>query len=538
MKQQTASSTAIRAYAIIGSTASEAVLYDNATARALAELLPLTVTLSDYDDVEKCCCLPYDLPHDTTHMGHSPRPGDIVFYPPCGCLSVFYRDDGYASDLICLGRITGSLAPIHASGSVMLTLVMATDACRSSDNVSTDNDITTSNDNLMIDSNRNFRMYVPTNIMFGPGELNRLHEQKLPGRKALIVISNGRATKTNGYLARVENELNMAGCDYAIFDKTEPNPLKDTVMAGGADARMQGCDFIVALGGGSVMDAAKAIAVMATNDGDYWEYVQRTRPVTNKPLPVVAITTTAGTGSEADPFAVISHPELNQKVGFCTADMFPVLSVVDPELMLTVPPMLTAFQGFDALFHSIECYISRKANLISDMYALTAIEYAAAALPVAVTDGTNTDARTRMALANTLSGVVMTLSSCTSEHSLEHAMSAYHQALPHGAGLIMISRAYFTHFVNSHVCDDRFIRMAQAMGMKEASSAADFITALTRLQEACGVDGLRMSDYGITTDEFAVLARNAYDTMGALFDADRSTLSIDDCIAIYRASYR
>lgn len=391
---------------------------------------------------------------------------------------------------------------------------------------------------FMIKSGQSFSMFVPTTVIFGAGELARLHEQALPGKKALIVISNGKSTKANGYLARVENELGLAGAGYSIFDKVEANPLKSTVMAGGEDARAQGCDFIIALGGGSVMDASKAIAIMAANEGDYWDYVQQSRPVKNKPLPVVAITTTAGTGSEVDPFAVVSNPELNQKVGFGTPDTFPVLSIVDPELMLSVPPKFTAYQGFDALFHSVECYVSRKANLISDMYALTAIENAAAALPVAVNNGADMDSRTRMAFANTLSGVVMTLSSCTSEHSLEHALSAYHHELPHGAGLIMISRAYFTHFINKHVCDDRFIRMAQAMGIKDANAPMDFMAALARLQEECGVAGLKMSDYGITPDEFRELAQNAYDTMGRLFDADRCPLSIDDCVHIYKESYQ
>ena len=106
-------------------------------------------------------------------------------------------------------------------------------------------------------------------------------------------------------------------------------------------------------------------------------------------------------------------------------------------------------------------------------------------------------AREKMAFANTISGYAMDFGSCTSEHSLEHAMSAYHQQLPHGAGLIMIGKAYFTHFVEAHACDDRFIEMAKAMGMPEAKEPMDFITALAKLQEACGVAELKMSDYGI-----------------------------------------
>lgn len=205
--------------------------------------------------------------------------------------------------------------------------------------------------------------------------------------------------------------------------------------------------------------------------------------------------------------------------------------------MTTVPPKFTAYQGFDALFHSVECYIAVPANLMSDMYALTAIENIGTYLARAVKDGTDLEAREHVAFANTLSGVVMTLSGCTSEHSMEHAMSAYHHDLPHGAGLIMISKAYFTHFVEKHACDDRFIRMAKALGKQDATEPMDFITALVELQEQCGVAGLKMSDYGIRPDEFMTLAQNARATMGGLFYCDRVPLSDQECAAIFEKSY-
>ena len=112
-----------------------------------------------------------------------------------------------------------------------------------------------------------FNMYIPTRAIFGAGELNNLHKQAMPGRRALVVISNGRSTRANGYLDRLEEQLKLTGISYAVFDKVEANPLVGTVMAGGMTARENGCDMIVALGGGSVIDAAKAIAVVATNDG-------------------------------------------------------------------------------------------------------------------------------------------------------------------------------------------------------------------------------------------------------------------------------
>jgi alcohol dehydrogenase len=387
-----------------------------------------------------------------------------------------------------------------------------------------------------------FMMYIPTRILFGAGQLNNLHAQKLPGKKAMIVISNGKSTRTNGYLARTEDQLKQAGVNTAVFDKVEANPLKSTVMTGAAFAKEHRCDFIVALGGGSCIDASKAIALMAANTGDYWDYIPsgsgKGNPIKNKPLPVVAITTTAGTGSEVDPGMVITNEEKNEKTGFVHDDLYPVLAIVDPDLMLSVPPKFTAYQGFDALFHSVEGYVSKGVNLLSDMFAITVIENVGRNLAKAVKDGEEIDAREKVAFASTLSGMVMDVGLCTSQHSLEHAMSAYHQDLPHGAGLIMISKAYFTHLIDRHVCDDRFVAMAKAMGMEDAKEPMDFIAMLEKLQKDCGVDNLKMSDYGIKPEEFETLAKNARDTMGGLFQCDRIEISIDDCVAIYRNSYK
>ena len=119
----------------------------------------------------------------------------------------------------------------------------------------------------------NFNMWIPTRILFGADELKNLHRQQMPGKKALLAISNGKSTRANGYLAATEEQLRLAGIESVVFDRIEANPLKSTVMAGAAAAREHGCDMIVALGGGSVMDAAKAIALMASNDGDLWDYV-------------------------------------------------------------------------------------------------------------------------------------------------------------------------------------------------------------------------------------------------------------------------
>lgn len=387
-----------------------------------------------------------------------------------------------------------------------------------------------------------FDYYIPTRILFGAGKLNELHRQALPGKKALIVTSCGTSVKKYGYLDRVTKELEQAGVACMLFDKILPNPIKDHVMEGAALAKENGVDFVVGLGGGSSIDAAKAIAVMAANDGDYWDYVSggsgKGMPVPNDPLPIVAITTTAGTGTEADPWTVTTKRETNEKIGFGYAKTFPVLSIVDPELMRTVPPRLTAYQGFDALFHSTEGYLNNTAYVISDLFALKAIELIGKSLAKAVKDGGDMDARADVALANTLAGMVESTSGCTSEHSLAHAISAYHPKFEHGAALIAVSREYYTHFAKAGCCDERMVQMARALGKTDAKSPMDFVAALVELQKACGVDDIRMSEYGMLEAELPKYAKNARETMGGLFEVDPAPLSDDDSLSILQKSYR
>ncbi len=391
----------------------------------------------------------------------------------------------------------------------------------------------------------NFECYIPSKILFGPGKLNELSKIKLPGGKALIVISSGTSMRKYGYLDRVISLLKDNNVESVVFDKILPNPIKKHVMEGAELAKTEKCDFVIGLGGGSSIDSAKSIAVMVNNPGDYWDYINggsgKGKPVENGALPIVAITTTAGTGTEADPWTVITKEDSSEKIGFGTTDTFPTLSIVDPELMLSVPPKLTAYQGFDALFHATEGYIANVANPISDIFALKSIELLFKYLPIVVSDGNNIEARTQVALANTLSGLVESTSSCTSEHSLEHALSACHPDLPHGAGLIMLSEAYYTFFADK--IPDRIANMARIVGgnadeLSEKERAMSFITALINLQKSCGVDNLKMSDFAISKDEISQLAENARYTMGGLFQVDRYKLSYEETVEILEKAYK
>lgn len=388
----------------------------------------------------------------------------------------------------------------------------------------------------------NFSFYNPTRILFGAGELNNLHKQTMPGKKALLLISNGKSTKVNGSLDRTIEQLEKAGIEYAIFDKIMENPYRSVVMEGAAFAKENACDFILALGGGAVLDASVAIAAMATNPGDLWDYVfggtGKAMPLKNPGLPIVTIATTSGTGSEINCWGVISNPDTNEKIGFGAPELTPVLAIVDPELMRTVPAKYTAYQGFDALFHNTEVMISNGVNILSEAIALSAIENITKYLPRAVRDGNDMEARERVAYGSTMAGITMQLTSTTAEHSMEHSMSAYHHNLPHGAGLIMISKAFYEFFIERHACDEQFIKMAKAMGIENADKPEDFITALVKLQEDCGVADLKMSDYGFKKEESMTLAQGARSMQGGLFLANPCEMTDEDCAGIFNKSYR
>lgn len=390
--------------------------------------------------------------------------------------------------------------------------------------------------------NMNFNLNTPTNLIFGSGKLNELGAQKLPGKKALLLISSGKSAKISGALERTQEQLEKAGAAYVVCANIHENPTKELVMEAAAIAKESSCDFIVALGGGAVLDSATAISAMTTNPGDLWDYVcggtGKGQPLVNPGLPVVTIATSSGTGSEINCWGVISNLDTHEKIGFGDPILNPVLAIVDPELMRTVPAKYTAYQGFDALFHNTEVMMSSGVNVLSETVALSAIELIAKYLPRAVADGNDLEAREAVAYGSTMGGMTMQLTSVTAQHSMEHAMSAYHPNLPHGAGLIMISKAFAEFFIEKHACDGQFIKMAKAMGISNADKPEDFVTALVKLQEECGVADLRMRDYGFTPGESMTLAVNARETMGGLFLGNPCPMSNEECAGIFDKSYR
>ena len=384
----------------------------------------------------------------------------------------------------------------------------------------------------------NFNFYNPVKVLFGPGRLNDLHEEQLPGRKALIAIG-GTSVKKYGYLERVEKQLDMAGVDHVLFEGIRPNPTRQNVMDGAKAVRDNGCDFVIALGGGSVMDCTKCIALMAANDGDIWDYSMsgtggKKNPA-NPALPIVCITTSAGTASEVDIASVISDDEADEKTGIFFLSMFPTISVVDSDLMMSVPAKFTAYQGMDAFFHASETVVNTKHHPMAEMFALKTIELVAKYLPRAVADGNDKEAREMMAYANTFAGYYMM---CTSAHTIEHTMGSFHPNLVHGAGLIMTAHAYYDFFAEKKAAEENMIKMAKAMGVENAASGKDFIKALDDLIAAVGCADLKMSDEGITYEELDKYPAKLHEVLGGDITADPLPLSDDDYLTIYRNAWK
>jgi alcohol dehydrogenase len=390
-----------------------------------------------------------------------------------------------------------------------------------------------------------FNYFIPTRIIFGAGKLKELTTTRLlPGKKALIVISSGGSMKRQGYLDRVTGYLAEAGVQSVVFDKILPNPITEHVAEGVALAKQEGCDFIIGLGGGSSIDSAKAIAVMAKNQGEYWDYLRtgtgkKMRP-SGEALPIVAIPTTAGTGTEVNPWAVITKTVTKEKIGWGADYIFPALSIVDPELMISTPPKLTAYQGMDAFFHAVEGYLSTRNNVASDMFALNAVGLITEYLPLAVKDGKNIEARSALAWASTQGGFVESLSTLISHHSLEHAISGHHPDIPHGAGLTATAVAYFTYLAQHKVT--RLSDIARKMRenvdkLPQADRPLAFVTALKKLINKVGLKEATLSSFGVKKAEAEALAQHAVDTSGFLFMCTPSELGKEDIVKIFEGCF-
>lgn len=373
---------------------------------------------------------------------------------------------------------------------------------------------------------------VPTRMVHGPGAVTRLGElcRELGIRRPLLVTDKGVLAA-----GLVEPALALLD-DAVLFDGVRPNPDIELVGEGSAAYREQGCDGLVALGGGSSIDATKAIGVEVVHGRSILDYEYGHEPISKRLPPLVAVPTTAGTGSEVTLWAVITDHERQIKFNVGGTPLIGAhAAVIDPELMLGLPPAVTAATGLDALSHGVECYTCDYHQPFNDAVALHAIELVGSWLRAAVEDGSNVEARTHMAHAATLGGMSYGTESAGAAHAMSQSAGGVHDC-PHGA---------LTARVLGPVCEfnvpaapERYARIALALGVDTAGMDVDQaayagVEALEQLVDDVGIP--TMVELGFAEDEIPMLAQIAYDDPQTL--GNPRVLSVSDYEGIYRKAF-
>lgn len=352
---------------------------------------------------------------------------------------------------------------------------------------------------------------VPGQIISGPGALD-MAEQVLKGlgKKALIVTD--KVMIQLGNCAKVEAALRNRGVEYAIYSEIVGEPT-DTMIENGLKVyQEEGCDFLVALGGGSPIDSMKAIGALAVHGGNISDYMGQVIDVEMPPM--AAIPTTAGTGSEATQFTIITDTGKNIKMLLKGKVLMPSLAVIDPQFTMTAPPKITAATGLDALCHAVEAYTSRKSQTLSDTFALSAVKRIFRYLPAAFKDGSSEEARTQMSVAALEAGIAFNNASVTIIHGMSRPIGAmFHVA--HGLSNAMLLKSCLAFALEGAY--DRFGALGRAIG---AASEADsdreasekFLAAVEAVTQE--LETPTLAEYGIDRDEFfRVIDKMAYDAM-------------------------
>ncbi len=381
----------------------------------------------------------------------------------------------------------------------------------------------------------NRRIYLPPVSLIGPGALQDLKNdlKDLPYQCALLVTD--KVLVEFGVAQKVIDMLTEVGIEYCLFDDVQPNPTTKNVNDGLSILQNKKCDFILTLGGGSPQDCGKAIGILATNGGNIRDY-EGIHLSKKASLPIIAINTTAGTASEVTINYVITDEEQHLKMVMVDKNCLVSIAVNDPDLMLGKPASLTAATGMDALTHAIEAYVTKGAFRWSDTLALEAIRLISESLEDAVKDGSNLEARSKMAWGQFVAGQAFSNAGLGFVHSMAHQLGGFYN-MPHGvANAVLLPHV---ERFNIPKCAAKLKDVATAMGVdtinlsnQEGAEAA--IKAIENLSKLVGIpSGLK--ELGVKSDSFNLMAENALKDVCA--GGNPREVSLEDTIKIYEAAY-
>ena len=379
-----------------------------------------------------------------------------------------------------------------------------------------------------------FQFYNPVKYLFGSGVIAKLGDHAAAlGKKALLVTTPGTMAR---FGSRIGDILTAAGVDYQVFTDVQPNPLASGVRAGADLAAQTGCDLIVGLGGGSAMDTAKGIAFLTGKEGGVFDYITGKRTGTTA-LPIICITTTAGTGSEGNATAVFTNDETLDKKGLVNPLIYPKVSFIDSDFMATLPKDLIAGPGCDALFHAFESYLSKDRHPISEMYSLEAMRLSIENLPKVYHNPEDFEAWDKVILANTLAGIAIGCAGTTVPHALGQPVSGLLN-VAHSDSLLCLYPAFMKF--TAHAAPERFAKLAELLGCDTADMSPEEAAQ-------CSINGMigflkgidsykKLSQFGVTADHVDRLAESATTIMKVVLNKNPIVPTLEQVKELYLES--
>ena len=363
--------------------------------------------------------------------------------------------------------------------------------------------------NINVAQSFNF-LPVPTDIHFGCGMLGTLADRikSLGGTKAFLVTDPG--VRAAGILDKVTGILERGAIGFTVCDRVKPDSGSGLIDETAAELKSSQCDVVVGIGGGSSLDTAKAVAALATNPGSALDYTGLHK-VRTRPLPNIAIPTTAGTGSEVTLWSVFTDDARGVKVAIGSILIYPTVALCDPELTLSLPPLLTAATGMDALAHAVECYTNNNCQPISGSLALQAIELIGRHLRSAVLNGRSLEARYGIMLAATMAGIAMNPTRLGLAHALAMPLGSWDLRVPHGIVLAVTLPAVMEF--NYLAEPDRYADVARALGESTANltrldAARRSVDAVRALARDVGIPAT-LSEYGVREEHVGPVVEEA-----------------------------
>ncbi len=359
---------------------------------------------------------------------------------------------------------------------------------------------------------------MPVEIVLGNGVSSRVGEFASRYGTMALVVSMKDSRALAPIVKKVLNNLEGAGLEWVLFDEFRPNPGTKLIDQGAKKARDEGCDLVIAVGGGTAMDAATAIAVGAVDEYPIWHYVEIGDNVPAGPksaLPVINVSTTTGTGTEVNSSAAITNNDTLEKAAISSPNIYPKVSLIDIQLMLSLPPRKTALSAIDMLFHAIESYISRVANPLSEIMAEEALRLIANNIVVAHNNPRDVQARFNLAYANVFAGIAHDSTSGVLLHAMSFPLSG-RLGIGHGEALSILALPFLraTWWSNVH----KFARITRLLGgdvyrtMSDEEAAAHCTEVLEELLNAVGIKP-KFQGLGVGEEQIEILAEDAFKTM-------------------------